>query len=39
MFIGKICNNLIKIREASLAKSILAAIGQISDINSHCCLS
>ena len=26
MFIGKICNNLIKIREASFAKSILAAI-------------
>ena len=26
MFIGKICDNLIKMREASFAKSILAAI-------------
>ena len=30
MFIGNICDNLIKIREASFAKSILAAIVIIS---------
>ena len=36
MFIGKICYNLIKIREASFAKSILAAIVIISpDVNNH----
>ena len=30
MFIRKICDNLIKMREASFAKSLLAAIVKIS---------